>query len=125
MDMPHANTMRLWTYKTCLTQLILVVDDFGVKYVGKEHLLHLISDIKEFILNIQLIVKANYSTALHYNGTILNCLSIYQCQDTSKISYTNFNIEPQNSNHMHCIHTSGLFMVKTHRCQHLLTKHHY
>jgi hypothetical protein len=31
----------LWRHDTCPIQFTLVVDDFGVKYVGKEHALHL------------------------------------------------------------------------------------
>ena len=40
-------TPRLWTHKWRPICLSLVVDDFGVKYVGKEHADHLVSDIKE------------------------------------------------------------------------------
>ena len=38
----------LWQNKWCHMLFSLVVDDFGVKYVGKEHPDHLISAIKEF-----------------------------------------------------------------------------
>ncbi len=31
----------LWQHDTCPIQFTLVVDDFGVKYVGKEHAMHL------------------------------------------------------------------------------------
>ena len=31
----------LWTLKSCPINSTLVVDDFGVKYLGKEHYLHL------------------------------------------------------------------------------------
>ncbi len=37
----------LWTHKTSPITLTLVVDDFGVKYVGKEHTMHLISILKQ------------------------------------------------------------------------------
>jgi hypothetical protein len=37
----------LWTHKTHPILLTLVVDDFGVKYVGKEHTMHLISIFKQ------------------------------------------------------------------------------
>jgi hypothetical protein len=36
----------LWTHKTRPISITLVVDDFGVKYVGKEHAMHLISILK-------------------------------------------------------------------------------
>ncbi len=37
----------LWTHKTRPILFTLVVNDFGVKYVGKEHLMHLISILKQ------------------------------------------------------------------------------
>jgi hypothetical protein len=37
----------LWTHKTRPISFTLVVDDFGVKYVGKEHTMHLINILKE------------------------------------------------------------------------------
>jgi len=40
------HTPRLWRHVTRPVQFSLVVDDFGVKYVGKEHAEHLIQDIK-------------------------------------------------------------------------------
>jgi hypothetical protein len=40
------NTSGLWWHATRLITFSLVVDDFGVKYVGKEHADHLISCLK-------------------------------------------------------------------------------
>ena len=37
----------LWTHNTRPISFTLVVDDFGVKYVGKEHAMHLISILKQ------------------------------------------------------------------------------
>ncbi len=37
----------LWTHKTRPISFTLVVDDFGVKYIGKEHAMHLISILKQ------------------------------------------------------------------------------
>ncbi len=37
----------LWTHKTRPILFTLVVDDFGVKYIGKEHAMHLISILKQ------------------------------------------------------------------------------
>jgi hypothetical protein len=42
-----ANTPGLWKHVTRPISFTLVVDDFGVKYVGKEHATHLINCIKE------------------------------------------------------------------------------
>jgi hypothetical protein len=36
---PH--TPGLWKHESCPVWYNLVVDDFGIKYIGKEHLLHL------------------------------------------------------------------------------------
>ena len=43
----HENTPGLWYHKACPVLFTLVVDNFGVKYVGKEHLDHLISCLKQ------------------------------------------------------------------------------
>ena len=37
----------LWTHKTRPISFTLVVDDFGIKYVGREHAMHLIQILKE------------------------------------------------------------------------------
>ena len=42
-----AHTPGLWRHVTRPVQFTLVVDDFGVKYVGKEHAVHLIKAIKK------------------------------------------------------------------------------
>ncbi len=56
----------LWTHKTRPISFTLVVDDFGVKYVGKEHAMHLIN-----------ILSQNYKisedwTALKYIGIMFD-----------------------------------------------------
>ena len=45
-ELPH--TPGLFTRKTRPIWFTLVVDDFGVKYVGKEHANHLMSVLKQF-----------------------------------------------------------------------------
>ena len=40
-------TPGLWKHKWRPVQFTLVVDDFGVKYVGKEHAEHLMEALKE------------------------------------------------------------------------------
>jgi hypothetical protein len=42
----HKNMPGLWYHKTRPVSFTLVVDDFGMKYVGKEHVNHLISCLK-------------------------------------------------------------------------------
>ena len=42
-----AHTPRLWRHATKPIQFSLVVDDFGVKYVGKQHVEHLVYCLKK------------------------------------------------------------------------------
>ncbi len=37
----------LWTHTTRPISFTLVADNFGIKYVGREHILHLLSILKE------------------------------------------------------------------------------
>ena len=48
-ELPHTHTPGLWKHVTRPIALTLVVDNFGIKYVGKEHLDldHLLTAIKE------------------------------------------------------------------------------
>ena len=41
-----ATTPGLWRHKWRPVQFILLVDDFGIKYVGKEHALHLLKNLE-------------------------------------------------------------------------------
>jgi hypothetical protein len=47
MIISSPNTPGLWKHKTRPIAFTLVIDNFGVKYVGKEHVDHLIACIKE------------------------------------------------------------------------------
>jgi hypothetical protein len=38
----------LWSHKTRPIQFSLIVDDFGVKYIGKENRLHLLNTIQKY-----------------------------------------------------------------------------
>ena len=42
------HTPGLWKHHTRPVTFVLVVDDFGVKYVGKQHVLHLLNALKTF-----------------------------------------------------------------------------
>jgi hypothetical protein len=55
---PTPYTHGLWKHDTCPISLSLVVDDFGVKYVGSEHAEHLMECIKK-----------NYSISSDWNGS--------------------------------------------------------
>jgi hypothetical protein len=41
------NILRIWRHVTCLITFSLVVNNFGIKYVGKEHVNHLTKRLKE------------------------------------------------------------------------------
>jgi hypothetical protein len=55
---PTTHTHGLWMHDTRLISFSLVVDDFGVKYVGREHAEHLMACIKK-----------NYNISSDWNGT--------------------------------------------------------
>jgi hypothetical protein len=55
---PTQHTHGLWTHDTCPISFSLVVDGFGVKYVGREHAEHLIACIKK-----------NYYISSDWNGS--------------------------------------------------------
>jgi hypothetical protein len=54
---PTQHTHGLWTHGTCPISFSLVVDDFGVEYVGREHAEHLMACIKK-----------NYNISRDWNG---------------------------------------------------------
>jgi hypothetical protein len=55
---PTTHTHGLWTHDTRPISFSLVVDDFGVKYVGREHAEHLMACINK-----------NYNISSDWNGT--------------------------------------------------------
>ena len=44
---PSSKTLGLWTHNSRPINFTLVLDDFGVKYSGKEHVLHLKSALED------------------------------------------------------------------------------
>ena len=42
-----ATTPGLWSYKWRPIQFVLIVDNFGIKYVGKEHTLYLLKTLEK------------------------------------------------------------------------------
>ena len=54
------NTPGLWKHEWRPISFTLVVDDFGVKYVGKEHVQHLIRCIKEIQIAMMQQPATNY-----------------------------------------------------------------
>jgi hypothetical protein len=62
-ELPH--TPGLWRHATKPVQFCLVVDDFGIKYVGRENLKHLLNALKEFYE-----VSTDYDGSLYVGITI-------------------------------------------------------
>ena len=44
--LPSIKTTELWTHRSWPINFTLVVDEFGVKYSGKEHVIHLKAALK-------------------------------------------------------------------------------
>ena len=52
-----STTPSLWSHKWCPIQFVLIVDDFGIKYFGKQHALHLLK-----------ILEQNYEITTNWGG---------------------------------------------------------
>jgi hypothetical protein len=63
---PTTHTHGLWTHDTHPISLSLVVDDFGVKYVGREHAEHLMTCIRK-----------KYNISSDWNGTAYCGLTLH------------------------------------------------
>jgi len=80
------NTPGMWRHATRPITFSLVVDDFGIKYVGKEHADHLIKCLKENI-NSRKIGPVTYIVESHSNGILKQERWTFPCGDTSRNSY--------------------------------------
>jgi hypothetical protein len=68
---PKTHTHGLWTHDTRPISFSLVVDDFGVKYVSREH-----------AENLMTCIKKNYSISSDWNGTAYCGLTLdWDCND--------------------------------------------
>jgi hypothetical protein len=107
---PTQHTHGLWTHDTRPISFSLVVDGFGVKYVGRENAEHLMACIKK-----------NYNISSDWNGGAYcgitldwdykKAQSTYLCQDTSKPHSINTKILPRHAQNTHHIHGMHPFMV--------------
>jgi hypothetical protein len=72
--------LGLWTHKTQPISFTLVVNDFGVKYIGKEHAMHLISILKQHYK-----ISEDWTSSKYIGspliGTTIIAKSIYPCRD--------------------------------------------
>ncbi len=74
--------LGLWTHKTQSISFTLVVDDFGVKYVGKEHAMQLLVFSKS-ITKFLRIGQAVNTLELPWTGTTATGGFTYPCQGIS------------------------------------------
>jgi hypothetical protein len=102
---PTKHTHGLWKHDTRPISFLIVVDDFGVKYVGREHAENLMECIKK-IITFPATEKAVHTEACHWNGTTKTEEWTYLCRDTSRQHYKNTNMLPQPAQNMH--HTRGI-----------------
>ena len=95
---PFQHTTGLWKHKWRSLVFSLLVDYFGVKYVGKQHADHFLNIIK-YIGNDLNILTEVYSATFLSNGTNITAWSTYPCQDKSQSDYTNVIIpQPEEKN---------------------------
>ena len=80
-----ATTPGLWIHKWCPIQFVLIVDDFGIEYVGKQDALYLLKIIKQNYDittdweggNFAGIDLAWYYNDKHANGTCRVSMNVY------------------------------------------------
>ncbi len=80
------NTSGLWRHATRPITFSLIVDDFGIKYVGKEHADHLIKCLKEKY-KLTENWTSNFFVESHSHGIIPQECWTSPCRDTSKNSW--------------------------------------
>jgi hypothetical protein len=110
---PTKHIHGLWNHDNRSISFSLVVDDFRVKYVGREHAEHLMECIKK-----------NYNISIEWKGSAYCGLTLewdykteqwtYLCRDTSRQHYTNTNMLPQPAQNMHHTHGIHQCMVQKH-----------
>jgi hypothetical protein len=113
--LPTSHTHGLCTHDAQPITFSLVVDNFGIKYVGQEHVKHLKSSIEK-----------HYQISCDWTGSAYCVLQldwdykkmlIYLCRDTSRQHYTNTNIQHQQALKMH--HTHGALPYMTLKRQYI------
>jgi hypothetical protein len=98
---PTKHTHGLFTHESRPVSFCLVVDDFGVKYVGKEHAKHLVDALESLYDITTENDPANDTLRSPYNGTTTNALSTFPCPATSKRPLTSFSMS-----HLHAHNTA-------------------
>jgi hypothetical protein len=87
---PVPLTPSLWTHDTHPVDFSLVVDNFGFKYDGKEHALHLLKALRH-LYTVTEDWDDTLFTASPSNGTMPNNTLTFPCQTTSPLCCTSSN----------------------------------
>jgi hypothetical protein len=107
-----ASTPSLWRHKWMPIQFYLILDDFGVKYVGLEHFNYLLGILKKFH-GVQYNMAGKNLLAWTLNGTTLPAAAASVCQAIYLCYFSNSSIHtPPNHDYIH-IGVSPLPMVSS------------
>ena len=102
-------TPGLWRHKWIPIQNCVILDDFGVEYVGKQHAYHLPTILKKITIS-QKIGRAK-NAGIDCNGTMKKEHVEQLWMDTSWNSETNIDIWQLNNHNNHRTNTKQLIMV--------------
>ena len=94
----------LWRHVYRPISIILVVGNFGIDYVVREHADQLTIAIKTHYKKSQQIRKNNCTTVKQWSGIIKNNLNTYQCQDMKKKIAPIWSYKTKNDNISHIKH---------------------
>ena len=72
-----ATTPGLWSHKWRPIQFVLLIDDFGIEYVGKEHALHLLKNLEQ-----------SYKITIEWEGTKFSRIDLAWYYNTRHANWT-------------------------------------
>jgi hypothetical protein len=105
---PNKHTHGLWIQDRRLITFSLVVDNFGIKYVGQEHAKH---------LKLSIVGQGVCIAASSWIGITKIDVLIYPCRATSRQPYTNSNIHHQYTLKMHHTHGAHPYVALKHNIE--------
>ncbi|KAL7474998.1 hypothetical protein ACHAW6_000931 [Cyclotella cf. meneghiniana] len=94
-----AHTPGLWKHISCPISFTLVVDDFGIKYVSKEHADHISLQPYKNITPLTVTGLASYIAVSPLTGTMKMVRSTYPCTVTSRNYSTASNTRHETATH--------------------------
>ena len=90
----------IWTHNSRPINFTSVVDDFSVKYSGKEHALHLKALIEEKY-SVSVYRERKMYIVISLSGNMKKSRSNYPCQDIYVQHYIHYNMRNQNEHKIH------------------------